>query len=246
MEVWITVLCVAILSLSRVAAQSSTIGGLSGSHTNIPRWCGKPYKAGSPDFPPGGMLHPPVPSPTPMLLVQVEPRHSIYDSNEAKGEFIVEVSTSNTHGEPYRNETAILGSNVPAPINRLDFDIRIEETNELLVSSGVFINSNARLFQFELRALKPRLEPYNIILYGAPMHEIGYQNYTAMTQLYYLPAKNSGSTVKIDNLNGGMLVANHVTNYDFELLLPFGFCKQIDEQRPSLSLRHPWFCDGTE
>lgn len=27
-------------------AGQSTIGGLSGSHTDIPRWCGKPYMAG--------------------------------------------------------------------------------------------------------------------------------------------------------------------------------------------------------
>ena len=216
-------LYVAASAIAGVVAQSSVIGGLSGSHTNVPRWCGKPYKPGYPNFPPGGMLHPPAPSPTPMLFVQVESRHTIYDSSEAKGEIIVEASLSYTHGQCYKNETAVPGSNETAPFNRLEFDIRIQETNELLVSSGVFINADARLFQVDLSGLQPRLTPYDVVLYGAPMHEAGYQNYTATTQLYYLPAKKSGSTVKVDNLHGGMLVANNVTGYKFEPLLPFGF-----------------------
>jgi hypothetical protein len=159
----------------------------------------------------------------PMLLVQVQPRESIYDSSEANGEFIVEASISYTHGAPYKNATSISGSDETEPFNRLNFDIRIEETDLLLVSSGIVIHSGPRLFQFHLNRLKPRLMPYDIVLYGGPMHEIGYQNYTASTQLFYLPAKNSGSTVKVDNLHGGMLVANNATYYAFEPLLPFGF-----------------------
>jgi hypothetical protein len=158
-----------------------------------------------------------------MLLVQLEPRHSIYDSSEPKGEFIVEASISYRHGAPYKNATSVSGSPEIAPFNRLDFDVRVAETDVLLVSSELAIDSGPRVFQFHLDHLKPRLKPYEIVLYGGPMHEIGYQNYTATTQLYYLPAKNSGSTVKIDNLHGGMLVANNATNYAFEPLLPFGF-----------------------
>ena len=45
----------------------------------------------------------------------------------------------------------------------------------------------------------------------------------AETPIYYLPAKDTGSMVKIDNLNGGMLVANNATDSNFEPLLPFGF-----------------------
>ena len=207
------------------AAQSGsvTIGGLSGSHTGIPRWCGKPYMAGSPNFNPGGMLHPPKPSPTPMLYVQVESRYTIYDSSESTGEFIVNASVSYTHGAPFKNAKSLPGSNQTAPFDTLDFDIRVETTDHLLVSNSVSINSQDVLFEFDLTVLKPRLSPYKIVLYGAPMHEIGNQSYTTTTELYYLPAKSSGSTVKIDNLYGGMLVANNVTEYAFEPLLPFGF-----------------------
>ena len=158
-----------------------------------------------------------------MLFAQLQPRHSIYDSSEAKGEFIVEASISYTHGAPYKNITSTSGSDVTDFFNRLDFDIRIAGSDQLLVSSGVKIDSGPRLFQFSLDHLEPRLKPYDVILYGGPMHEVGYQNYTTSTRLYYLPAKNSGSTVKIDNLHGGMLVANNVTDYSFEPLLPFGF-----------------------
>jgi hypothetical protein len=158
-----------------------------------------------------------------MLLVQLQTRHSIYDSSEAKGEIIVEASISYTHGAPYKNASAVSGSDETAPFNRLNFDVRDEENDKLLVSSGVKIDSGPRLFQFRLDHLEPRLKPYDLVLYGGPMHELGYQNYTATAQLYYLPAKNNGSTVKIDNLHGGMLVANNVTNYAFEPLLPFGF-----------------------
>lgn len=55
------------------------------------------------------------------------------------------------------------------------------------------------------------------------------QTYSASTEFYYLPAKNSGSTVKIDNLYGGMLVANHASRFAFHPLLPFGFYTSCSE-----------------
>lgn len=179
--------------------------------------------SGAPNFNPGGMLHAPAPSASPLLFVQLETRYSIYDSSESEGQFIVEASVSHTHGEPFSNKTAVPGSNEALPFETLDFDVRIEKNDHLLVSSSINISTGAHLFGFDLGGLKPRLRPYHIVLYGAPMHETGYQNYTATTELYYLPAKNSGSTVKIDNLYGGMVVANNVTDYAFEPLLPFGF-----------------------
>lgn len=209
--------------LESIAAQT-TIGGLSGSHTDIPRWCGKPYMAGSPDYAPGGMLHPPKPSPSTMLYVQVEPRHSIFVSSENTGEFIVDASLSHIHGIPFTNSTpSAAGGNQTAPFGLLEFDIRVEETDQLLVSNGVAVNTTANLFEFSLSALKPRMQPYSIVLYGVSTQSAANQSYTATTDLYYLPVKNNGSMVKIDNLYGGMLVANNVTDYDFEPLLPVGF-----------------------
>ena len=171
----------------------------------------------------GGMLHVPAPSPTPMLFVQVQSRYTIYDSSESRGQFIVDATISYTHGKPYKNATSVPDSNQTEPFNFLLFDIRNEETDQLLVSNNISIGSQDKLFGFDLGLLQPRLAPYNIVLYGAPMHEIGNQTYTATTELYYLPAKNNGSTVKVDNLHGGLLVANNVTDYAFEPLLSFGF-----------------------
>ena len=179
--------------------------------------------ARAPNFNPGGMVSAPVPSPTPMLDLQVQSRHSIYDSSETTGEFIVDTGLSYIHGQPYVNKTSVPGYGQPQPFTALDFDIRIDGTDQLLVSNSVPVNTTSNLFQFNLGILKPRLTPYHIVLYGAPTHEVGSQNYTATTELYYLPAKNSGSTVKVDNLYGGMLVANNATKYGFEPLLPFGF-----------------------
>ncbi|KAI6868672.1 hypothetical protein KC338_g2699 [Hortaea werneckii] len=148
--------------------------GVAGNHPEIPRWCGKPYKAGSPNFDPGGWLSPPVPSADPMLHIQLTTRHSIYVSSERTGELIVDAGLSYTHGAPYVNKTPA-GYNETSPFDTLQFD-----------------------------------------------------SYTTTTELYYLPEKMNGSTVKIDNLDGGMLVANTASNRTFEPLLPFGFYTSCD------------------
>jgi hypothetical protein len=159
-----------------------------------------------------------------MLYIQLESRHSIYDSGESTAQFIVDASLSSYHGAPYVNSTpSDSGGNDTAPFGMLEFDIRVETTDELLVSDSVAINTTNNLFDFDLSGLKPRLTPYRIILYGAPMHSTAGETYTATTDLYYLPVKSNGSTVKIDNLYGGMLVANNETDYQFQPLLPFGF-----------------------
>ncbi|KAI7341068.1 hypothetical protein KC315_g406 [Hortaea werneckii] len=201
--------------------------GVAGNHPEIPRWCGKPYKAGSPNFDPGGWLSPPVPSADPMLHVQLTTRHSIYVSSESTGELIVDAGLSYTHGSPYTNKTRA-GYNETSPFDTLQFDVRLEENNEPLVTADVAINTTANLFQFDLRTLEPRLTPYNLVLYGAPVTSYPNQSYTTTTELYYLPEKTNGSTVKIDNLDGGMLVANTASNRTFELFLPFGFYTSCD------------------
>ena len=116
----------------------------------------------------------------------------------------------------------LLGSST-APFTTLEFDIRIESTDELLVSDGATVNTTDNVFSFDFGSLEPRLAPYSIVLYGAPPSSYGNESYTATTEIYYLPAKNNGSTVKVDNLNGGLSVANNVTDYTFVPILPFGF-----------------------
>lgn len=196
--------------------------GVSGSHTDIPRWCGKPYEVGSPNLDPGGQLSPPEPSPSPMLYVQVQSRHTIYVSSENTGEIIVDAGLSYTHGMPFQNVTPT-GNNGTAPFGMLEFNIMLEETDRPLVTDAVALNTTGNLFQFDLGVLKPRLSPYNIVIYGTPVRSYRNQSYTATTELYYLPTKSNGSTVKVDNLYGGMLVSNTATNQSFTPLLPFGF-----------------------
>lgn len=212
---------VSAIVASLAVANGVNSQGMSGSHTDIPRWCGKPYMAGSPNYNPGGMLFPPKPAPSEMLYVQVEPRYSIYVSSETTGEFIVDAALSKTHGAPFSNVTYMSGSNQTYPFGALYFDIRLEETDQLLVSSSVPINSTDAVFEFDLITLTARMHAYNIVLYGGS--DDGGQSFTAITQLFYLPAKTNGSMVKIDNLNGGMLVANNVSDYDFEPILSYGF-----------------------
>ena len=165
------------------------------------------------------MLEPPAAKPSDMLYVQIQPRHSIYISSEGIGELLVDAILSSTHGSPYVND-----SDDGQPFDALYFDIRLQNSDELLISSSVSVNSTNNLFEFDLSLLDPRLTPYDIVLYGSPLQQqTSQQAYTAITELYYLPAKSNGSTVKIDNLNGGILVANNATDYAFKPLLPFGF-----------------------
>ncbi|KAK5175835.1 uncharacterized protein LTR77_000975 [Saxophila tyrrhenica] len=172
---------------------------------------------GSPDFPPGGMLSPPVPSAHPMLFLQFETRHSIYDSSEPQGQFIVEASTSHTHGEPLEE---IVGRSDSTDVN-LAFEITVDD--HALISANINTSAGPQLFDFDFASLPPRLKAYEAVLEATLSPHGGDQNFTATTDLYYLPAKNSGSTVKVDNLYGGMLVANDATDYAFKPLLPFGF-----------------------
>ncbi|KAK3708027.1 hypothetical protein LTR37_011720 [Vermiconidia calcicola] len=208
--IWTTI-ALALLVVVGEADQSSMV-----PLSDIPRWCGKPYQKGFRNLPPHGVLHPPVASSDPMLFVQVKSRHSIYDSSEPTGECIVQASVSYTHGEPFNHTASI-------PLETLVFDIRVGDTDHLLLSATIDINARQQVFEFSFSALTPRLQPFPITLHGGPVGDSGHRNCTTNTELYYLPAKKSGSTVKIDNLRGGMLVANHNTNYTFEPFLPFGF-----------------------
>ncbi|WPG99999.1 Hypothetical protein R9X50_00282300 [Acrodontium crateriforme] len=223
-NIWPMAQMASLLIVSAMADDPTTpIGGLSGLHTDIPRWCGKPYQPGGPDYNPGGQVYAPKPSFNPKLNVQLQPRHSIYDSSESTAEFIVDAPLSYIHGQYYTNSTTEPESVQKAPFTTLAFDIRIEGNDHLLASETVPVNSTGNLIMFDITSLKPRLNPYKVVLFGTPVHSNEGQTYTAETELYYLPAKNTGSSVKIDNLHGGMLVANNASKFQYEPLLPFGF-----------------------
>lgn len=149
--------------------------------------------------------------------MQVAPRHSIYVSSETTGSFIVDAALSHTFGEPYHGSTGI----EQQPFQDLYFTIAVETSDIVLVANSVAINSTDNLFDFDFHRLQPRMDAYDIVLYGVTPG--GDRVYSARTQLFYLPDKTTGSVTKIDNLNGGMLFKNNATGKQFEPLLPFGF-----------------------
>lgn len=192
--------------------------------SDIPRWCGKPYEAGSPNVELRGILSEPKPSQELKLHLKVQPRHSIYVSSEDTGEFIVDAVLSHIHGAPWSNSTPVpSGLNETQHFSDLFLDIRIENTNQLLASEKIRVNTTGNIVKFALNALEPQLTPYKVVIYGAPSASYSNQSFSAAGELLYLPTKRTGSMVKIDNLNGGLLVANNFTGYAFHKFLPFGF-----------------------
>ncbi|KAF2721488.1 hypothetical protein K431DRAFT_268619 [Polychaeton citri CBS 116435] len=212
----ITILRLVALATLAALTLAQTIP-LTGSHTGIPRWCGKPYKAKSPNFDPGGRLRPPQPQPNTLLHLQVQSRQSIYTSSERSGEVIVDAALSNYHGQPYS------ASSDEGQVDRveLQFQLSIENATSPIASGSVDVNTTRNLFPVDLSKLEASLKPYNVNLLA--QDKLTGKTYSASTKIYYLPDKKVGSTVKIDNLNGGMLMANNASNYAFEPILPYGF-----------------------
>lgn len=201
------------LLLLGCAVWHSEAQGLS----DVPCWCGKPYQSGSPNLDPGGKLDPPKVSIEPRMHFQSIPRHSIYVSNEKRGDFLVYAILSYTHGEFWPNSDAHSLS-----VDKLTLDIKVDELNLSLGSGQVPVNSTANFIEVDFENLEPRMEPYEISVRGES-HIYPNAFVSARSQLSYLPAKRNGSMVKVDNLHGGLLVANNATNFAFEPLLPFGF-----------------------
>ncbi|KAK3308768.1 uncharacterized protein B0T15DRAFT_391864 [Chaetomium strumarium] len=198
-------------------------GQQTGSHPDWPRWCGKPYQPGYPNFDPGGQTLPPAVVPGPRLIhVQFQPRYSLYLDGEQYGEFIVNAELSQYHGLPWPNS-----SSSSKGANKLVFSINLVEDDEPLVQNTVSINTKGSLFSFELSRLgKPRLEPIPVVLYGAP--EGGVPTFTVTGSLSYLPEKTNGSVTRIDNLHGGLWVRNAASKRTFTPFFPYGFYASYD------------------
>ena len=193
----------------------------TGFHPDWPRWCGKVYEAGYPNFDPGGQLLPPKPVPGPPLLhVQFQPRYSLYLESEKQGQFIVNAALSRFHG------TAWPTWQNSSRTDKFIFSINLAASGEPLVQNMVTINTTENLFNFDLSLLTPSLEPVQLVLYGAP--EGGRPAWTATTSVFYLPEKKSGSVTRIDNLLGGMWFRNTKSGQKFEPLFPYGFYSSYD------------------
>ncbi|KAK4646264.1 hypothetical protein QC761_209000 [Podospora bellae-mahoneyi] len=216
-QLWTTVVT-CVLLVSPVNSQQT------GNNPDWPRWCGKVYEAGYPNFDPGGQTVEPPPHPCgcPLLHVQFQPRYSLYVSTETTGEFVVNAAFSPYHGTiwPPTNSTTRWAG-------RLVFSINSAETDAPLVQATVPVNTTGNRFSFNLSHLgPPRLEPYPVVLYGAP--ESGQPSWTATANVSYLPDKTNGSITRIDSWKGGLWVKNAASNNTFEPYLPYGFYASHD------------------
>ncbi|KAK4203847.1 hypothetical protein QBC40DRAFT_345941 [Triangularia verruculosa] len=207
-----------VLLVSQVHTQQT------GNNPDWPRWCGKVYEAGYPNFDPGGQTPQPRPHPCgcPLLHVQFQPRYSLYLSSESQGEFVVNADFSPFHGTiwPPTNSSTQWA-------NRFIFSINSVETDVPLVQATVPVNTTGNRFQFNLSRLgPPRLDPYPVVLYGAP--ESGQPSWTVIANISYLPDKLNGSVTRTDNLKGGLWVKNAASNNTFAPYLPYGFYASHD------------------
>ncbi|RDW82700.1 hypothetical protein BP6252_03812 [Coleophoma cylindrospora] len=195
-----------------VAAISNELAAELGYPAGVDVWCGKAYRASNASFEPGGWLETPVLSTTPLLDLSIQPRMNLYLDGEDYASLIVNAPISYMNGKSFVNSTFNKQDNLTSPFTILFVDIQTSETGVDLVShANVTINSTANEFVFSLASFTPRLEPYEIVITGAAGD--GAQFYTATTELYYLPKRTDGGSVtKVDNLYGGLLVQDYLTN----------------------------------
>ncbi|QSZ31400.1 hypothetical protein DSL72_000965 [Monilinia vaccinii-corymbosi] len=210
-----------LISFFLIALASQTLA--FNAPSDVPAWCGKPYMSTNHSLDPGGQFQFPVAQADPLLYVTIQPRFSIFLDSDAEGTFIVDASISNIFGEPYKNISYTTPeSNISSPFTTLDIKIYNEDSNTLLVSSKVPINSTGNLICFSFSSFQSRLEPYAVSIYATSPD--GQQSYKATTSIYVLPCRDYGSAVKIDNLYGGLFVQNQKNNWNgWYAIFPNGY-----------------------
>ncbi|KAJ4407661.1 hypothetical protein N0V82_009863 [Gnomoniopsis sp. IMI 355080] len=200
---------------SQVSWLSPIIFGLLLGHAVAQdTWCGKVYN-GSAQIIPGGFLTASEPSSSPLLDVQVIPRHSIYVGNETTAEFIVDAVLSSYHGSAYSGLGTSTGANAS---DTLAFTVASQ--GNVLVSGNVDVGTSDNLFSFNLSQLTPSTTSYPITLTGSTSNG---GNFTAASELFYLPNKDTGSVVKVDRLYGSILYRNNNTAGVFKAYFPYGY-----------------------
>lgn len=149
----------------------------------------------------------------------MQPRWSVYLDTDTEGEFIVNAQISQYYGISWDNATD--GTSFV-------FSINLASDNTPLVQTQVAVNSTDSVFSFDLSQLTARLEPYEVVLYGA--FDDGDPTETTTAQLYYLPDKTNGtgSVARIDNLSGGIYFKNAASDNVFEPLLAYGYYSSAD------------------
>ncbi|KAJ6438431.1 glycoside hydrolase subgroup catalytic core protein [Purpureocillium lavendulum] len=155
----------------------------------------------------------------PGLDLQFKPRYSIYLESDDQAEFVVNALVSKSRGQSWP------GLDKPDKAPEVVFTINLVSNNDVLVSNRLNVSSKG-VFAFNLTGLKPSLEPYDVVLFGATA--TGSPNVTATSELWLLPEKTTGSVTKLDNLNGGILFRSAATGNKFEPFLPYGFYASCD------------------
>lgn len=89
-----------------------------------------------------------------------------------------------------------------------------------MVQNRLTVDTTRNLFSFGRTQLTPRLEPYEVFIYGAV--EDGTPIESATTEIYYLPEKSNGSVARYYNLTHGIYSENAAPNDVFEPLLAYG------------------------
>lgn len=149
--------------------------------------------------------------------VQVTPRHSIYVGSETTAELIVDAALSYYHGSAYIPGPVSAGSNSS---DGLSFTVAVQDLGLVLVSGTVGINTTDNLFSFNVSQLAPSTTAYTVTLAGSTS---GGGSYTASSDLFYLPAKTTGSIVKVDRLYGSILYSSNNTGGAFKPYFPYGY-----------------------
>lgn len=180
---------------------------------------------------PGGQFQFPSPQANPLLYLTIEPRYSIYLTNDWHGSFIVGASISNVFGQPYLK--AIQDSlQKPVPSTNLKFNIFGKDSGLLLASDTLTVNTTGNLIEFSLSSFKARYEPYQVTIHATSPD--GKQSFSSSTQIYVLPHRNYGSAVKIDNLYGGLYVQNALNRWDgWYAVFPNGYYGDGSNLTPS-------------
>ncbi|RFU81245.1 glycoside hydrolase subgroup catalytic core [Trichoderma arundinaceum] len=196
---------------------SSFASAQTGEHIDLPRWCGKAYLPEHRSFNPGGQTVEPPRLTRRALNVQFKPRYSVYLSDESEGEFVVYAEASNYFGHPWPR----LRKAAKAP--QVDFNITIEPTSQVLVQDKFKMKHRTHRFKFDIGKVKPRLEPYQVVLQATRKKGKKKFKFNVTSELFVLPAKKKGSTARIDNLSGGLFFRNSTPGSQFEPFLPYGF-----------------------
>jgi hypothetical protein len=175
-------------------------------------------------FNPGGWLELPKPSSTPLLDLSIRPRTNLYLAGEEYASFIIDAPISYLTGQAFMNASFNKQDNLTSPFTTLFIDVAVVESGlDLISGQNIAVNTTGNELGVSLSGLTARVEPYDVVVTGASGD--GAQFYTATTQLHFVPSRtDGGSMTKIDNLYGGLLVQDYLSNStSWTPLFPYTF-----------------------